>query len=190
MEHAVIREEGNFMVMKGGKSYTIADIEALPEDQRAELIDGELFMMAAPTSTHQEILVHFLFEIEGYIRKSKGECKVYPAPYGVYIMDDDRHFVEPDISVICDKEKIDEKGCHGAPDWIIEIVSPASGQMDYVRKLALYRTAGVREYWIVDSQRETITVYDLKRGGKAEEYSFSDRIKVGIYEDFYLNFSE
>lgn len=190
MEHAAIREEENFMIMKGGKAYTIADIEALPEDQHAELIDGELFMMATPSSTHQEILVHLLFEIEGYIRKNKGECKVYPAPYGVYIKDDDRHFVEPDISVICDKEKIDEKGCHGAPDWVIEIVSPASGQMEYVRKLALYQTVGVREYWIVDPQRETITVYDLKHGGKAEEYSFSERIKVGIYEDLYLNLAE
>ena len=187
MEHAVIREEGNFMVMKGGKSCTIVDIEALPEDQHAELIDGELFMMATPTSTHQAILVRLLFEIEGYIRKNKGGCKVYPAPYGVYIKDDDRHFVEPDISVICDKEKIDEKGCHGAPDWVIEIVSPTSGQMDYVRKPALYQTAGVREYWIVDPQRETITVYDLKHGRMAEEHSFSERIRVGIYEDLYLN---
>ncbi len=82
MEHAAIKEEGNFMVMKGGKSYTIADIEALPEDQRAELIDGELFMMAMPTSTHQEILVHLLFEIEGYIRKKRENVRCIPLPMG------------------------------------------------------------------------------------------------------------
>lgn len=83
------------------------------------------------------------------IRKisKNGNCRVLPAPFGVYIKNDDRHFVEPDISVICDKKKLDEKGCHGAPDWVLEIVSPTSGQMDYVRKLALYQAAGVREYW-------------------------------------------
>lgn len=190
MEPAAIRREDIFMAMKGGKSYTVADIEALPEGERVELIDGEMFMMASPTSTHQELLVYLLVEIELYIRKNKGNCKVYPAPYGVYIKDDDRNFVEPDISVICDKEKIDEKGCHGAPDWVIEIVSPSSRSMDYRRKYALYQSAGVREYWIVDPRRETVTVYDLEHSKEPVEYSFCDRIRVGIYEDLYLNLTE
>ena len=190
MEHAMIRREGNFMVMKGGKSYTVADIEALPEGERAELIDGELFMMASPTLTHQELLMRISSTIWNYISEHKGGCRVLPAPFAVYIKNDDRHFVEPDISVICDEKKLDEKGCHGAPDWVIEIVSPTSGQMDYVRKLALYQTAGVREYWIVDPQRETVTVYDLENGREPGEYSFSEQIKAGIYEDLYLNLAE
>ena len=190
MEHAMIRREEIFMAMKGGKSYTVTDIEALPEGERAELIDGEMFRMDAPTWTHQELLVELTVEISLYIRGKKGNCRVLPAPFGVYIKNDDRNYVEPDISVICDMKKRSEKGCLGAPDWVIEIVSPTSGQMDYVRKLALYQTAGVREYWIVDPQRETVTVYDLEHGKEAEEYSFSEQVKVGIYEDLYLKLAE
>lgn len=176
------------MEMKGGKGYTTADIEALPEGERAELIDGEMFMMATPKSIHQDILVNLIFDIKGYIRKNKGKCKVYPAPYGVYIKDDTLNFVEPDISVICNMNKIDEKGCHGAPDWIIEIVSPSSRKMDYVRKTALYREAGVREYWIVDFEKETVTVYEADHWDAPVCHSFSEQIKVGIYEDLYIDF--
>ncbi|MBD5491064.1 MAG: Uma2 family endonuclease [Lachnospiraceae bacterium] len=176
-------------MIKGGKGYTIADIEALPEGERAELIDGEMFMMAPPTWTHQELLVKLLFEIELYIRKKKGKCRVLPAPFGVYIKKDNRNFVEPDISVICDEEKRNEKGCLGAPDWIIEIVSPSSKKMDYVRKTALYREAGVREYWIVDPDKETVTVYEVERWDAPVRHSFLEQIKVGIYEDLYIDFS-
>lgn len=176
-----------FMEIKGGKGYTVADIEALPEGERAELIDGEIFWMDSPTWTHQEILVSFLIEIELYIRGNKGKCKVMPAPFAVYIKKDRRNYVEPDISVICDEEKKSEKGCQGAPDWIIEIVSPSSGKMDYERKVKLYREAGVREYWIVDAQNERITVYDFEHGKEPVRHSFEERVKAGIFEDFYLS---
>lgn len=189
MDHARNKREERFKMIKGGKGYTIADIEALPEGERAELIDGEMFMMAPPTWTHQELLVKLLFEIELYIRKKKGKCRVLPAPFGVYIKKDNRNFVEPDISVICDEEKRNEKGCLGAPDWIIEIVSPSSKKMDYVRKTALYREAGVREYWIVDPDKETVTVYEVERWDAPVRHSFLEQIKVGIYEDLYIDFS-
>jgi len=189
MEYATIGREELFMEMKGKKGYTIADIEALPEGERAELIDGEMFMMASPSWRHQDILVNLLFEIEGYIRKNKGKCRVLPAPFGVYIKNDNRNFVEPDISVICDEEKRSEKGCLGAPDWIIEIVSPSSKRMDYVRKTDLYRDAGVREYWIVDPDKETVTIYETKQWNAPVCHSFSERIKAGIYEDLYIDFS-
>lgn len=189
MEYATIGSEELFMEMKGKKGYTITDIEALPEGERAELIDGEMFMMASPSWRHQDILVNLLFEIEGYIRKNKGKCRVLPAPFGVYIKNDNRNFVEPDISVICDEKKRSEKGCLGAPDWIIEIVSPSSKRMDYVRKTTLYRDAGVREYWIVDSDKETVTIYEAKQWNAPVCHSFSERIKAGIYEDLYIDFS-
>lgn len=189
MDHARSKREERFEMIKGGKGHTTADIEALPERERAELIDGEMFMMAPPTWTHQELLTKLLFEIELYIRRKKGTCRVLPAPFGVYIKNDNRNFVEPDISVICDEEKKNEKGCLGAPDWIIEIVSPSSKKMDYERKTALYREAGVREYWIVDPDRETVTVYEARRWDAPVSHFFLEQIKAGIYEDLYIDFS-
>ncbi|MCM1267726.1 MAG: Uma2 family endonuclease [Bacteroidales bacterium] len=191
MEPVRIRKEEHFMVLegRGRKSYTVADIEALPDGEYAELIDGKMFRMEAPTSTHQEILVSMLLDIGNYIRKNKGNCKLFPAPYGIYIKDDDRHFVMPDISVICNRDKIVEKGCLGAPDWAIEIVSPSSRRMDYEWKLRLYRESGVREYWIVDPQQKIVTVYDLEHDAEAVVHPFSQEIQVGIYGDLYLNLS-
>lgn len=97
--------------------------------------------------------------------------------------------MEPDISVICNPNKLNDKGCIGAPDWIIEIVSPGSRRMDYFTKLFKYRTSGVREYWIVDPEKGRILVYnfDLEDTG---DYTFSDSVKAGIYEDLYINFSD
>lgn len=185
-------------MLKGGKGYTIADIEALPEGERAELIDGELFRMDAPVRRHQDILVKLILKIGTYIEQNKGKCKIYPAPFAVYIKADKYNYVEPDISIVCDNEKLNEKGCQGAPDWMIEIVSASSKTMDYERKVRLYREARAREYWIVDSETETVTVYDFERcvscgiGQEPEpvRYSFSERIKVGIFKDLWLNLSE
>lgn len=106
----------------------------------------------------------------------------------VYIKNDIRNFVEPDISVICNKNKIDQKGCFGAPDWIIEIVSPSSKKMDYVRKTALYREAGVRGYWIVDSEKEMVTVYEADHWDTPVCHLFSEQIKVGFMRIFILIF--
>lgn len=118
-------------------------------------------------------------------------------PFAVYIKKDKHHYVEPDISVICDKNKLDEKGYQGAPDWMIEIVSLSSKQMDYERKVKIYREAGAREYWIVNAETETVTVYDFahsaeRQGSEATllepmRHSFSERIKVGIFEDLWLS---
>ncbi len=185
-----VGERKRFMEIRGGKDYTIADIEALPEGERAELIDGEMFRMGAPTWTHQSILVKLVLRIGTYIEQNRGKCKVIPAPFAVYIKKDNRNYVEPDISVICDDEKKSEKGCQGAPDWVIEILSPSSMKMDCERKVKLYRESGVREYWIVDAERETVTVYDFVHRKEAVHYTFSERIKAGIFESLYLDFSE
>ena len=215
MEHVALEREEYFMTIEGGKAkaaeqaiqagesdteeggiirkrelYTTADIEALPEGERAELIDGEMFMMATPMLRHQDLLMWLAATIWNYIAEHKGRCKILPAPFGVYIKDDEHNFVEPDISVICEPDKLDEKGCHGAPDWVIEIVSPSSKYMDRVRKLALYKEAGVREYWIVDPMQTNVTVFELEHDIDPKVYSFTERVKVGIYEDFAIDFNE
>ena len=165
------------------ESYTIEDIYALPDGERAELIDGKIYYMAPPSTRHQRLLNFINTEINLYIRENKGECEVFPAPFAVYLNKDDKNYVEPDISVICNNGKITDKGCNGAPDWIIEVVSPGNKPMDYFTKLFKYRTAGVREYWIVDPTKERVTVYSFEKG-IMEEYSFGEDVPVGIYEGF------
>lgn len=163
--------------------YTIEDIYALPEGQRAELIDGKIYYMAPPNTRHQMLVMDLSYQIKDYIERNNGECDVLPAPFAVFLNENDKNYVEPDISVICDKDKITEKGCQGAPDWIIEIVSASSRKMDYYTKLFKYRTAEVREYWVVDSDKNTVTVYDFENDNM-EEYSFGEDVPVGIYKGF------
>ncbi len=112
-------------------TYTINDIYALPEGERAELIDGKLYMMAPPSRLHQELVGELFTVIRNHIGKNGDSCKAYIAPFAVFLNENDKNYVEPDISVICDINKLNDKGCQGAPDWIIEIVSPSSQCMDY-----------------------------------------------------------
>ena len=149
------------MPLPKSNTYTIDDIYALPEGQRAEL-----------SAT-----------LRDYIKKNGGPCKVYPAPFAVFLNEDDRNYVEPDISVICDPSKVDNRGYQGAPDFIIEIVSPSSQRMDYLTKLFKYRTAGVREYWIVNPLQRTVQVYSFEGTEDSTQYSFDDEITVTIYSD-------
>ena len=127
-------------------SFTTDYIFSLPEGQRAELIDGVVYDMAPPNRLHQELVSELHYKITDYIKKNNGACKVFPSPFAVFLNADDKTYVEPDISVICDKSKLDDRGCVGAPDWIIEIASPSTKRTDYGVKLFKYRSAGVREY--------------------------------------------
>ena len=169
--------------------YTIEDIYNLPEGKRAELIDGQIYFMAPPTYRHQKIVIKLSQKIANYIDSKNGSCEVLPAPFAVFLTKNQKNYVEPDISVICDKSKITKHGCVGSPDWIIEIVSPSSRQMDYFTKLFKYHSSNVREYWIVDPLKNRIMVYQFE-SSTITEYSFSDSIKVGIYEDLTIDFSE
>lgn len=171
--------------------YTSEDYWNLPEGERAELIDGKLYDMAPPTPRHQELVSEFTQVIGQYIKSHKGNCKVYPAPFAVNLNADDKTYVEPDISVICDKNKLTDRGCSGAPDFIIEIVSPSSRKMDYGKKMILYSDAGVREYWIVDPMKERTTVYSFEKDEAAPMITpFSQPLTVGIYEDLSITIDD
>ena len=166
------------------RKYTIEDIYALPDGVRAELIDGRLYYMASPTRTHQKIAGEMYLAVANYIKAHGGRCEVYIPSFAVFLNADDTIYVEPDLSVICDPDKLDDRGCNGAPDWIVEVVSPSSQKMDYCIKLFKYRAAGVREYWIIDPQKRVVMVYLF---GKGEEegtmYSFEEEIPCSIYPD-------
>lgn len=177
------------MQLQNENTYTTDYIYSLPEGQRAELINGTLYNMAPPNRLHQDIVMNLSAEIRDYIKKNNGSCKVYPAPFAVFLNNDNQTYVEPDISVICDKSKLDDRGCNGAPDWIIEVVSQSTKRMDYGIKLFKYRTAGVREYWIVNPLNKTVNVYDLLTNELTDQYDFNDNIPVCIYKDLTINFA-
>ena len=172
--------------------YTEEDYYNLPENVRAELIDGQIYYMAAPSRVHQKILNAVNNTIFNYIRSKDGLCEVYPAPFAVKLFsEDDKNVVEPDISVICDPNKLTDRGCTGAPDWIVEIISPSNSSHDYIRKLNLYADAGVREYWIVNPIDQSVWVYFLEQDKfKATAYAFQDKIKVNIFDALWIDFTE
>ena len=171
-------------------TYTTEDIYHLPDGERAELIDGMIYNMSPPNIRHQYLNTKLASKIDQYVDRKKGTCMVFSAPFAVFLNADNKTYVEPDISVICDKSKLENgRGCNGAPDWIIEIVSPSSKNMDYMVKLLKYSTAKVREYWIVDPMKNRIMVHNFENE-TMEEYTFADKIKAGIYEDLEIDFSE
>jgi Uma2 family endonuclease len=176
------------MSLPQAKLYTIEDIYDLPEGSRAELIDGQIYYMAPPSMIHQRISSFLHGCIARYITDNHGTCEIFAAPFAVFLNQDSINYVEPDISVICDPSKITPRGCSGAPDWVIEIVSPSSKNMDYFTKLFKYRNSGVHEYWIVDPIKRNISVYNFDKE-EMNSYTFSDSVPVGIYGDLYIDFS-
>ena len=164
------------------QAYTIRDIESLPEDTRAELIDGRIYYMSAPGRIHQEIIVKTLVRIESHITAGHGSCKVYPAPFAVYLdRDIGQDYLEPDLVVVCRPERLCDKGCMGAPDWIMEVTSPSTQFRDYTVKLFSYKAAGVREYWIVNPEKRVVHTYRFGEEEAVEIYSFDDRVPFGIF---------
>ncbi|WP_297417830.1 Uma2 family endonuclease [Clostridium sp.] len=179
------------------KTYTYKDYLTYDENERIEIIDGEIINMSlAPSRIHQKIILKLSTHIENYITSNNGSCEVYPAPFDVILKNDDdevinsKNIVQPDISVICDKNKLTEKGCTGSPDMIVEVISPYNPSNDYVKKLNLYEQFRVKEYWIVNPIKRTILVYVLTKNGYDAPiyYTFDDKVKVNIYENLEIDF--
>ena len=171
-------------------NYTAEDYWALPDGVRAELIDGELWDLAAPSRLHQEVVSVLTKRMGIYVDDHGGSCKVYPAPFAVNLFGDDSTFVEPDLSLVCDRDKLSDRGCEGAPDLVLEVVSPSNPEMDLVSKLNLYREAGVREYWICDPREERTLVYTFGEASPLEIYPFVQAARSVILPGFEVNFAE
>ncbi len=157
--------------------YTYGDYLQWPEEEKLELIDGVPFLMApAPSRRHQELIVNLLLQIGNQVEGKP--CKVYTAPFEVRLPsgqekdEDIKTVVQPDIVVVCDRSKLDERGCKGSPDWIIEVLSPGTASRDYVTKLALYEKNGVKEYWIVHPLDKIVMVFRLNTEGKYRQVEF------------------
>ncbi len=181
--------------------YTFADCLIWSEKERIEIIEGDAVMMAPPSRIHQEILTELTRQLANFLEGKR--CKVYPAPFGVRLFEKDGDspedvdtVVEPDISVVCDREKLDEYGCKGAPDFVIEILSPSTQRHDQLVKLSLYQRAGVREYWIVDPENKTVRVMlqDSGNGGNTfrvhEVYGAEDVAKVSVLDGCFVELAK
>ncbi len=170
---------------------TMEQYENLPENIRVEVFEGQIYYMASPSQIHQTILTELLVSIRSYLKKKGDNCQVFPAPFDVKLSDHPLTLVQPDIMIVCDKDKLDGKRCNGSPDFVIEIISPSNPSDDYIRKLYYYKNYGVREYWIVDPRNQTILVYFFEQDSfNVRQYSFQDKIKVNIYDDLWIDFAE
>lgn len=171
--------------------YTIEDYLALPEDVRVELIDGQFFEMFAPTLSHQAVSMELSAAIWNFIRKKKGGCVVFAAPVDVQLDMDERTMVQPDVLVVCDREKMTGERIMGAPDFIIEILSPSTKGKDMFLKLMKYKNAGVREYWMIDIGKGRVITYYFEEDDIPVIYGMDQKVPVKIFQgELVIDFSE
>lgn len=180
----VLREDPGYGTanMKRQGEYTVEDYYALPDDQRVELIDGVFYDMAAPTKLHQRIVGEIHFQIADYIKRNNGNCEPLLSPLDIQLDCDDRTMVQPDIGILCDTGKGRKWGIYGAPDFVLEVISPSSRRKDFTIKMPKYMQAGVREYWILDPYQCKVIVYFFESETSPTIYGFDQPIPVNIYD--------
>lgn len=177
--------------------YTLADVLAWDEQERTELLEGTPYMMAPPSRVHQEISGAIFAQLHNYLEGKR--CKVYAAPFGVRLFERDGDtpenvdtIVEPDLSVVCDSDKLDDMGCKGAPDLVIEVLSPSTQRHDRLTKFNLYQRAGVREYWIADPESKVIQSFVLEDGRYSAKGlgGVDDVLKVNVLDGCFIELSK
>jgi len=161
--------------------YTIRDYYNLPEDVRAELIDGVIYYMSAPTSVHQIIASKLFAKVNNYIEGKGGKCLPLISPVDVRLDCDDKTMVQPDLLILCDKDKLRRWGIMGAPDFVLEVLSESTRRKDSIKKLEKYADAGVKEYWIIDPKYKKLLVYDFTDDNYPVTYTMDQKVGVALY---------
>ena len=178
----------------GGKQqgdYTLEDYYQIPDERRVELIDGVIYDMASPTSFHQLITGLIHMKLLSHVLDRRGKCLPMISPIDVQLDCDNRTMVQPDVVIVCDRDKVIERCIYGAPDFVIEVISRSSARRDAVIKLNKYMAAGVREYWIIDPDRQKVLVYRFQKEEYPLIYGFDAQIPVEIWDDgFAIDFRE
>ena len=171
--------------------YTYSDYLQWDDDKRHELIDGVPYLMSAPSRRHQKLLGKLFIQFDTLLKGKT--CEVYFAPFDVRLNADtlDNTVVQPDLLIVCDKAKLDDAGCKGAPDMVVEILSPSTSRHDRILKFKTYLKSGIGEYWIIDPETSTLAVHILKDGDYIiHPYAAEDTVPVHILEGCTINLSE
>ena len=166
---------------KAQGTYTVDDFFALPEDCRVELIDGVIYDMATPSSVHQMLVGEIYLQLRLYVKEKGGSCLPFLSPIGVQLDCNDKTMVEPDVLVVCNRDQVRNRNVYGAPDFVVEVLSPSNRHKDVILKLNKYHHAGVREFWLVDPKKQVVLVYDFKSDNYPAIYGFQSDIPVSIW---------
>ena len=182
-EIPMLKEElAPYLAHKKQGEYTIEDYYGLTDDHRVELIDGVIYDMSSPSSIHQIILSKIWSQFDKYITSHKGSCIAMLAPIDVQLDCNNKTILQPDIFILCDRDKLKHHVVYGAPDLVVEILSPSTQNKDMKLKTAKYRKAGVKEYWLINPMTKQIRVHLFNPTPKTTLYSFENKIPVGIWE--------
>lgn len=167
--------------LKRQGEYTIEDYYAWPKEERIELIDGVIYVMEAPGFVHQRLIGEIFSQLNSYIEKKGGDCIPLLSPVDVRLDCDDKTMVQPDLIILCDRDKIKRWGIMGAPDFLLEVLSPSTRRKDCIKKLQKYSDAGVREYWIIDPKKRVLLTYDFTQDDLPSLYPLTGTAGLALY---------
>lgn len=181
VKEPAVRYGSERLLSEQGK-YTLQDYYALPDDRRVELIDGVFYDMAAPSLIHQQIVGFVYAQIHDFIEKNGGDCISPITPVDVQLDCDNKTMIQPDVLIVCDPKKLKHFGILGAPDFVLEVLSPSTKKKDMLTKLVKYMDAGVKEYWVIDPDRKALVVYLAQERGMPSIYPLQGKVGVQLYE--------